>query len=291
MLRYDAGVGHGLLAGADGAIEDRLDEQLEDIARDLALITITVWQLGVEVSRGFRRELNLGIDGLLAQCLYRAGISTQIDTMLGVDFVERDSEEQVVDVVAAEMGVAVGGLHFKNSVAELEDGDVECASAEIVDGNGSLFGAIESVGQRGGGGLVDQAQHFKAGHAARVFCGLALRIVEISWHGDDGLGDGQAKEPLRIALELPQNVGGNFGCGKAQFAELDAGNFTSFGVIGKMERKELELGFHFVETAAHHALNGVDDALRRLDKRLARAVADGDCGPAPFGGDGIERND
>ena len=112
---------------------------------------------------------------------------------------------------------------------------------KIVDGDGSLFGAIEAVGQRGGGGLVDQAQHFKAGHAARVFGGLALRVVEVGGNGDDGLGDGRAEEALGVALELAQNVGRNFRRSKAQLAKLDARDLAGLDVVGKTEGKELEL--------------------------------------------------
>ena len=109
--------------------------------------------------------------------------------MFGVDFVECNGEQEVVDVVAAQMGVAVGGLHFKDAVAQFEDGNVEGAAAEIIDGDGSHFGAIEAVCQRCRGGLIDQAQHLKAGHAACVLGGLALRIVEVGGDGDDRLRD------------------------------------------------------------------------------------------------------
>ena len=44
LLRRDAGVGHGLLARTHGSGEDRLDQQLEDRARNLALIAVAVGQ-------------------------------------------------------------------------------------------------------------------------------------------------------------------------------------------------------------------------------------------------------
>ena len=174
-------------------------------------------------------------------------MAAQIDAVLGVNFVERDGEQQVVDVVAAQVRVAVGGLHFEDAVAQLEDGDVEGAAAEIVDGDGAFLGAVEAVGQRGGGGLVDQAQDFKAGHAARVFGGLALRIVEVGGHGDDGLRDRRAEEALGVALELAQNVGGNLRRREAQFAELDARDFACLHVVGKAEGKELQLALESLQ--------------------------------------------
>jgi hypothetical protein len=38
-----------------------------------------------------------------------------------------------VEVVAAEVGVTVGGLDLEDAVAELEDGDVEGTATEVVD--------------------------------------------------------------------------------------------------------------------------------------------------------------
>ena len=72
---------------------------------------------------------------------------------------------------------------------EFQDGDIESAAAQVVHGDDAFFALVEPVGQGGGRGLVDQAQHFQAGDAAGVFGGLSLRIVEIGRHGDDGFRD------------------------------------------------------------------------------------------------------
>ena len=232
LFRRDAGVGESLFAGAGGAIEHRLDEQLEDPARNLALVTVAVGQLDIEVRRRLRGKADLGLDSGFAQGLHRAGMTAQIDPMFGVNLIQSDGQKEVVDVVAAQVRVPVGGLHLEDAVAQLEDGDVKGASAEIVHGDGAFFGAIKPVGQRRRGGLVDQTKHFKSGHAARVFGGLALRIVEVGGHGDHRLRDRGAKKALGIALELAQNVRRNFGRRKTKLAQLDARNFTRFDVGG-----------------------------------------------------------
>ena len=86
---------------------------------------------------------------------------------------------EVVDVVAAEVRVAVGRDDLHDVVADLEDRDVERAAAEVVDGDDLVLLLVEAVGERRRGGLVDDALHVEAGDAAGVLGGLALGVVEV----------------------------------------------------------------------------------------------------------------
>ena len=104
--------------------------------------------------------------------------------------------------------VAVRRLHLEDAVADLEDRNVECAAAEVVDGDrlGFLL-LVEAVGERSRGRLVDDAQHFKAGDLAGVLGRLALGVVEVSGNRDDGLRDLLAELGLGGFLHLLQNEG------------------------------------------------------------------------------------
>ncbi len=68
-----------------------------------------------------------------------------------------------------------------------------------------FFALVEPVGERGGGRLIHQAQHFEPRDAAGVPRGLALRVVEIGGHRDDGLVDGDAEVRFGILLQLAQD--------------------------------------------------------------------------------------
>ncbi len=116
---------------------------------------------------------------------------------VAADIVEGDGDEQVVDVVAAEVRVAVGGDDFEDAVVQLENRNVEGAAAKIVDRDDSVLLLVEAVGERGGGRLVDQAQHFESGDASGVFGGLALCVVEVGGNGDDRLGDRRHRRSVR----------------------------------------------------------------------------------------------
>src|SRR5690606_3877697 len=85
--------------------------------------------------------------------------------------------------------------HFKLllaiDVGNLDDGDVEGATTQVVDGDYPVAaGLVHTVGQGRGGGLVDDALDIEAGDAAGVLGGLALGVVEVGGHGDHRLGDG-----------------------------------------------------------------------------------------------------
>jgi len=137
------------------------------------------------------------------------------------------------------MGVAAGGDDFEDAVVELEDGDVEGAAAEVVDGDdpvyavlalGSLF--VEAIGEGGGGGFVDQAEDVEAGDAAGVFGCLTLRVVEVGGDGDDGARDFGAEEALGVALELEEDVGGDFGGREGEAADVELEDFAGLEAVG-----------------------------------------------------------
>ena len=101
-----------------------------------------------------------------------------------------------------------GRLHLEDAVADLEDRHVEGAAAEVEDEDG-LVGAllVQPVGQGGGRGLVDDAQHLEAGDGARLLGRGPLGVVEVGGDGDDGLVHGVTEERLGVPLQLPQDAG------------------------------------------------------------------------------------
>jgi hypothetical protein len=198
-----------------------------------------------------------------------------------------------IEVVAAEVGVTVGGLDLEDAVAELQDRDVEGAATEVVDDDFFFGFLVEAVGEGGGGGLVDDALDLEAGDFAGVFGGLSLGVVEVGGHGDDGFGDGAAQEFLGVGFEFAEDHGRDF-FGRVFFVahfDFDAA-IGLHNLVGHELEVALDLGVF--ELAADEALNakdgvvGVDDGLALgdlADQALTR-FADGDHarrGAATFG--------
>jgi hypothetical protein len=83
---------------------------------------------------------------------------------------------------------------------------------------GLLF---KAVGERGRGGLVDDALDLETGDLAGVLGGLSLGIVEVGRHGDHRPVDGLAEVVLGGALEILEDHGADLGRGVRLVAHLD----------------------------------------------------------------------
>ena len=199
-------------AGLDGAGHQVLDQGFELGPRHLHGEVLGPARIGrdegqVDLGLHRARELDLGLLRRLLESLERELVLAQVDAVLLLELVGEVAEEAHVEVLAAEEGIAVGGLDLEDAVADLQDRNVEGAAAEIVDGDGAAALLVEAVGERGRGGLVDDAQHLEARNLARVLGRLALGIVEVGRHRDDRLGHGLAEEGLGGLLHLLQGEG------------------------------------------------------------------------------------
>ncbi len=202
----------------DDVVERRL-AALQQVSREL--LELGPGQLLVQVQRalgggrdvgqvdrrlGGRGQLDLRLLGGLAQALERHLVLGEVDTVTGLEDLHQVVDDLLVPVVTTEVVVTVGGLHLDDPVADLQQGDVEGAAAEVEDQDG-LVVLVEAVGERGRGGLVDDAQDVEARDLTGLLGGLALGVREVRRDGDDGVGDRLAQVGLGVPLQLLQNEG------------------------------------------------------------------------------------
>ena len=131
----------------------------------------------------------------------------QVDPVLLGELVADEVEQQLVEVVAAELGIAVAGQDLDDAVLDLGQRDVEGAAAQVVDQQPLHLGGVRVVGQDGGGRLVDDPDDLQAGQLARLAGRLPLAVVEEGRHRDHGLGDRVPQRLLGALLERPQDDG------------------------------------------------------------------------------------
>ena len=123
--------------------------------------------------------------------------------------------------------VAVRGLHLNGGeavvvLADFQQGDIEGAATQIEDQDALIFLALfQTVGQCGGGRLVDDTQHVQAGDLTGILGGLTLGVVEVGRAGDHRVGDRLAQVCFGVALELHQDLRGNLLRGPLLAVDLD----------------------------------------------------------------------
>ena len=136
-------------------------------------------------------------------------IATEVFLVLALELLGKVGDETVVEILATEMGVTSCGLHFEDAFLDGEKRNIKCPTAEIEDEDIALASGllIETVGNGGGGGFVDDTEDVHTGNGSGILGGLTLRIVEVSGDGDDSVGHCGAKVRLRSLLHLKKDHG------------------------------------------------------------------------------------
>ena len=73
----------------------------------------------------------------------------------------------------------------------------------------SLSLLVQTVGDGGSGGLVDDPEHIETSNQTSILGGLTLRVVEVGGDCDDGIVDGAAQVGLGGLPHLDQDHGGD----------------------------------------------------------------------------------
>ena len=265
-------------ARLNGAGDEVLDQRLELGARELDSQMLRPLGVGgdvrqVDVGLLVRRQFDLGLLGRVLQALQRQRVRVQVDALVLLEFVHEMVDDALVEVLAAEEGIAVGREHLELVLAvhvgDLDDGNIERTAAEVVHRDFGVAGLlVHAVGERRRRRLVDDALHVEAGDAAGVLGRLALRVVEVRRHGDHCFGDLFAEIILGGLFHLLQHARGNFRRRHLLGPGLDPG----IAVLGlhDLVRHELDVALHHVlaELAPDQALDGVE-RVGRVGNRLA----------------------
>jgi hypothetical protein len=114
-------------------------------------------------------------------------------------------KEVSVEVLTAQMGVTSGGLDGEDTTLNVKKGNIESTTTEIVDEDVPLLlglSGAKTVGDSGGGRLVDDTENVETGNGTGVLGGLTLVVVEVGGDGDDGLLDLLAELGLSNLLHL-----------------------------------------------------------------------------------------
>ena len=270
------------LGGREAGVLERLQhrtaaalDQVVDHLLELGPGEADVEVLGAVLIGGDERQVDVGLErsgqlalGLLRrllEALERHGVLAQVDPLLALELLRQVVDDALVEIVAAEVRVPVRRAHLEHAVADLEDRDVEGAAAQIEDRDLLVLLLVESVGERGRGGLVDDALDVQPGDPPGILGRLALAVVEVRRHGNDRLGHLLPEVVLSGLLHLLQDHCRNLGWRELLRADLHAR--VASGATHDLVGHQLHLALDLFVLAAHEALDRVH-GVRRIGHRL-----------------------
>ena len=127
--------------------------------------------------------------------------------MLLLKGISQPIHDAPIPVIAAQLGVAAGGLHIEDALRHPQHGHIERAAAQVEHQHAFDGAAIEAVGQGRRRGFIEDALHADARQPAGIAGGLTLGIVEVGRHGDHRRLHRFAEVGAGIVHELAQHTG------------------------------------------------------------------------------------
>ena len=225
----------------------------------------------VDLRRGRAREFDLRFFGSLLQALHGHRVGGEVGALVVLEFLHEPVDDHLVEVVTAQVRVAVGGEHFEHAAAELENRDVERTAAEVKHGDLHVFVClVHTVGERGSRGFVHDALHFQSGDLTGFFGGLALRVGEVGRHRDHGFRHFLAQIVFGRLLHFLKNHGRDFL--RRVVAAVD-GHAGQSALVDHIVGHAFDLLLHLSVGFAHEAFDRVDGAFRVGDGLALGGVA------------------
>ena len=143
-----------------------------------------------------------------------------------LEMVQGEFDNFLVEVVTAQMVVTVAGEHFHYIAFQVDQRYVEGAAAQVVHQRFARTLMTGFIGQRGGGGFVEDAHDLQPGDFTGFAGRLALHVGKIGRHGNDRLVDRLPQVILGDLLQPAQDHGGDFRRAVVLVAQGDAAGFA-----------------------------------------------------------------
>src|SRR6185436_5142477 len=173
----DAGVGEGLLAGFDRPFDQVVNQLFKfragqfhhQVFRSIG-IRGDEGQIDLRFLR--RGEFDLGPFRRFFQTLEGHTVFSKIDALIFLEFIDQPIHDALVEVVTAEVGIAVGRLDFEDAIADLENGDIEGAATQVIDDDPFVLLFVQARGEGCSCRFIDNTEDIQAGDLACIFGGL-----------------------------------------------------------------------------------------------------------------------
>merc|ERR550525_1792271 len=133
-------------------------------------------------------------------------------TVFPFKVLETEVHNTVVKILSSEVSVTSSRLHLENAIIDGKQRHVESAATHVIYQDISLATAFSVQTIRDGccSRFIDYPQHIHAGNRPRIFCCLALGVIEVGWHCNHSIVNLAAQVSLSCLFDFEQNHGGYF---------------------------------------------------------------------------------
>ena len=118
---------------------------------------------------------------------HRAGLVGHVDRLAQLQVLQNVRDDLLVEVVAAQVVVAVAGNDLDHAILDPYHRDIERPATQVVNQDSLALVLTGFIDERCGGRLVDDTHHLQSGDLAGLARRLALGVREIRRHGDHRL--------------------------------------------------------------------------------------------------------
>jgi hypothetical protein len=175
----ELGVLENLLNRLHGLLEEVNVELLElGLGEGLGEVLAVVESLDLNAGALLRRQSTLGLLGLTLELTHGLEVLGDVDVVLLVVLLGEVVDDSLIEILTTEMGVTSGSQDLEDTVINGEKRDIKGTTTEIVDDDLSLtVGLVKTVGDSGGGGLVNDSENVETGNDTGILGGLSLVVL------------------------------------------------------------------------------------------------------------------
>jgi hypothetical protein len=175
----ELGVLENLLNRLHGLLEEVNVELLElGAGQGLGEVVALEEGLDLNASAELRRKGTLGLLGLTLELAHGLEVLGDVDVVLLVVALGEVVDDTLVEILTTKMGVTSGGQNLEDAVVDGQERDIEGTTTKIVDNDLALaVSLVQTVGDGGGSGLVDDSEDVKTGNDTGVLGGLSLVVL------------------------------------------------------------------------------------------------------------------
>jgi NAD-specific glutamate dehydrogenase len=181
ILLLDTGILEDLFDGLEGLAEEVNVDLLElGPGERLGEVVTVLERLDFDTGGLLAGEGPLGLLDLTLQFTESAEVLGNVGAGLLLVLLDEEVHNAVVEIFTTKMGVTSGSQDLEDTIIDGKEGDIESSSSEIVDDDlGFTTLLVETVGDGGSGGLVDDTEDLETGDGTGILGGLTLSIIEV----------------------------------------------------------------------------------------------------------------